>query len=138
LRLLVDIQAPPARVLGLIADLGERRRFLPDAWRFIGTSEDPDGRIQIEFEAAIGPLPLHYVIRTLLVGENQVVEGAPGGYNYVTTWTVTPYENGSVLQMEMQFEYGGFLGEFLVKRRLRKAYREKLLKLKRLAEESIT
>jgi hypothetical protein len=132
----IAIAAPREAVFDLIRDQSQRARFLPDGWRFLGTlSEQSDGLgSQMEVEWQIGPRPLQQVIETLAVSDNQVIEGPPGGDNYVTTWTVGEDATATLIGLHMRFEYGDFLSEFFVKRRLHRAFRQQLQRLKQVAE----
>jgi hypothetical protein len=130
------IEAEPRTVLQLLADYSRRERLMPDGWRFLGLLPGPEGGrgSRMEIEARVGPAPLTYVIELLELEDDRLVDGTQAGSNYVTTWTVQPHEAGSAVWCEMQFEYGGLIGEFFAGRRLRKALQQQLGRLKRAAE----
>jgi Polyketide cyclase / dehydrase and lipid transport len=132
----VAVAAAPQTVLALIRDQSLRARFLPDGWRFLRSlSERPDeAGSSMEIEARIGPAPTTHVVQLLEFGDDYVLEGPPGGDNYVTTWTVQARGEDAIVQAEMQFSYGGMLGEYFVRRRLRKALRQMLQRLKAIVE----
>lgn len=132
----IAIGAEPAAVVALLRDREQRARLLPAGWRlhgFLTPATDAVGSL-MEVEARIGPAPLRYVIELLAAEDGLVVEGEAGDGNYLTTWTVRPREGGSAVFCELQFEYGGFPGEWLVRRRLQQAIWEQLLSLKAAAE----
>ena len=134
----IDIATPREVVFDLVRDQAWRPRFLPDGWHFIGQladqTEGAGSRMEIEWR--LGPGRTQQVIETLSVSENQVVEGPPTADNFVTTWDVVEDAQGTVVRLAMEFSYGGFIGEFLVRRQLRRAMRQMLQRLKQLAEES--
>jgi len=139
LGLAIDVAATAEHVLSLISDYHVRERFLPDGWRFLSvlTENGSSAGSQIEIEAQIGPAPLRYVFELLSIEEGQVVEGAQEGANYVTTWTVLPQGDGCAVECLMQYEYGGFIGEFFAGRRLSRALRQMLERLKQVAEAKV-
>jgi hypothetical protein len=51
---------------------------------------------------------------------------------YTAVRVVERYE--TIVQVEMRFSYGGFIGEFFARKRLRRALREMLQRLKAIAE----
>ena len=63
------------------------------------------------------------------------MESPPAADNYITTWTVRDSGAGCQVFLHTDFSYGGFIGEFFARRRLREAYRQMLLRLKALAEQ---
>jgi hypothetical protein len=136
----VDIGAAPARVLALISDLSMRAQILPDGWRVLRFLSEHRGGVgaAIEVEARIGPQPTTHVIQiqTLLDsgGQRQLIESPPPADNYLTTWTVRDGDGGTAVYLHTEFEYGGFIGEFLARRRLRRAHEQMLARLKALAE----
>jgi hypothetical protein len=136
----IEIEAPAARVLALICDLGVRARILPDGWRVLRVLGDRRGGIgaAVELEARIGPAPTVQVIQVQTIvesdGRHQVIESPPTADNYITTWTVRDQDRGADVFLHTEFEYGGFIGEFFAKRRLRAAYGQMLARLKALAE----
>jgi hypothetical protein len=136
----IAVDAAPSRVFGLIRDQGQRERFLPDGWRFRRfLSEHHQGfGAAMEVEASIGPRPTAQVIQVQVVMEDgadlRQVESPPTADNYVTTWTVRGRDGGSVVFLHTEFDYGGLIGEFFARRRLRGAYAQMLARLKALAE----
>lgn len=131
------VAATPEAVLELIKDHSKRGRFLPDGWRVLRNLATQPGApgAAMEIEARIGPAPTTHVFQLLQAGDDYVIEGPPAGENYVTTWTVQPRGEDTVVQVEMQFFYGGLLGEFFVRRRIRRALRKMLERLKAAAEK---
>ena len=89
---------------------------------------------QMEIEWQVGPSPLRQVIEALEISESQVIEAPPGGDNYLTTWTVGEDATATLVGVHMRFEYGDILGEFFVKRRLRRAFGQMLRRLREIAE----
>ena len=126
----------PETLLALIRDYSQRQRFLPEGWRFLRSlSEQTSGvGAQIEIETRIGPAATTQVLQLLREGDDFIDEGPPGGENYLTTWTVQARGEDTIVQVEMQFRYGGLVGEFFVRKRLRRALREMLQRLKAVAE----
>ena len=128
--------ARPETLLGLVRDYSKRRLFQAEGWRclrVLGEQAAGPGAT-MEVEARIGPAPTVHVVQLLDAGEDYVVEGPPAGDNYVTTWTVQARGEDAIVQVEMAFTYGGLVGEFFVRRRLRRALREMLRRLKAVAE----
>jgi hypothetical protein len=130
------VAAGPETVLALIRDRSQRARFLPDGWRLLRSlSEQPEAvGSSIEIEARIGPLPTTHVVQLLALGDDYVLEGPPAGENYLTTWTVQARGEDAIVQAEMQFSYGGVIGEYFVRRRLRNALQQMLQRLKAIVE----
>ena len=137
---LIPVFASKEALLALIRDQAQRRRFLPDGWTFHRTLTDGTDQVgsQMEIDAWIGPGPVRQLVQVLAIDENHVVEGPPTADNYVTTWTVAPEGERTWVQLEMRFQYNDLMGEFFVKRRLRKAFRQALERLKALAEAQPT
>jgi uncharacterized protein YndB with AHSA1/START domain len=140
----ITIAAPRARVFALVRDQAQRHRFLPDGWRVVGLLTEQHDRpgATMSLEAAVGPAPLAQTLQLQVVwaespdraGQSQLVESPPAADNYVTTWTVRDHDGGSLVVLHTDFSYGGMVGEFFVRRRLRRAYRQMLSRLKALAE----
>jgi hypothetical protein len=131
----VAVAAEPAALLGLIADYSQRRRFLPEGWRYLrGIGEQPGVGAQMELEMRIGPAATTHVVQLLSEGDDFIDEGPPGGENYLTTWTVQARGEDTVVQVEMRFAYGGLIGEYFVRRQLRRALRQMLRRLKAVVE----
>jgi ribosome-associated toxin RatA of RatAB toxin-antitoxin module len=140
----IAIAAPRQRVFALVRDQAQRHRFLPDGWRVVELLTDQHDRpgATMSVEAAIGPAPLPQVLQVQAVwsespggeGQSQLVESPPAADNYITTWTVRDHEEGSLVVLHTDFSYGGMVGEFFVRRRLRRAYRQMLSRLKAAAE----
>jgi hypothetical protein len=131
----VAVAAAPERLLALIRDYSQRSRILPDGWRYRrGFGEQQGIGAQMELEMRIGPAPTTHLVQLLSEGEDFIDEGPPGGENYLTTWTVQARGEDAIVQVEMRFRYGGLVGEYFVRRRLRRALRQMLQRLKALAE----
>ncbi|HWC30542.1 MAG TPA: SRPBCC family protein [Dehalococcoidia bacterium] len=131
----VAVAARPERLLALIRDYNQRPRFLPDGWRRLrGFGPDRGLGAQMEIEARIGPMATTHLVQLLSEGDDFIDEGPPGGENYLTTWTVQARGEDTIVQVEMRFGYGGIVGEFFVRRRLRRALRQMLQRLKAIAE----
>lgn len=132
----VAVAARPEALLGLIRDYSQRHRFLPAGWRYLRSlSETTAGAgAQIEIEARIGPAATTHVVQLHSEGEDFIDEGPPGGENYLTQWTVQAKGEDAIVQVEMRLEYGGTVGEFFARRRLRRALRSMLGRLKAIAE----
>jgi hypothetical protein len=129
------VAARPETLLALIRDYPQRPRFLPDGWRCLRFFGETKGvGAQMEIELRIGPGATTHVVQLLSEGDDFIDEGPPGGENYLTTWTVQARGEDSIVQVEMRFSYGGPVGEFFVRRRLRSALRQMLQRLKALAE----
>jgi hypothetical protein len=88
----------------------------------------------MEIEWQLGPVPLRRVIETLAVTDEQLIEGPPGGDNYLMTWTVGEDATATLVGLHIAFVYGDAISEFFVKRRLRRAFRQQLQRLKQVAE----
>jgi Polyketide cyclase / dehydrase and lipid transport len=132
----VAVASTPETLLGLIRDYSQRHRILPEGWRYLRPlSEVTSGAgAQIEIEARIGPMATTHVLQLHREGDDFIDEGPPGGENYLTQWTVQARGEDAIVQVEMQFSYGGFVGEFFARRRLRRALRQMLQRLKAIAE----
>jgi hypothetical protein len=125
----------PASLLTLIGDYAQRQRFLPDGWRVLSRYGERSGvGAQMEIEARIGPGATTHLVQLLSQGDDFIDEGPPGGENYLTTWTVQARGEDAIVQVEMRYRYGGLVGEFFVRKRLRRALRQMLQRLKALAE----
>lgn len=130
----VAIEAPRALVERLVLDQAQRARFLPDDWCFIETLTAETDRVgaQMVIEWRLGPAPLRQVIELLEVEQGDVtriVEGPPGGDNYVTTWLISAEGPETLVGASMLFDYGDFLGNFFVRRRLKRALIQTLMLL---------
>ena len=134
MRVTVAIEAPRDRVFDLVRDQSQRGRFMPDGWRLIRCLTPDTDRLgsQMEIEASIGPTTRR-VIETLALDADRLIEGPPAADNFVTTWTFLGQGSETIVDLEMEFEYGGFLGELLIKRSLRRALTQQLLRLGGLA-----
>jgi hypothetical protein len=131
----VAVAAEPQAVLALIGDYSQRVRFLAEGWRYLrAIGEERGVGAQMELEMRIGPAPTTHVVQLLSQGDDFIDEGPPAGENYLTTWTAQARGEDTIVQVEMRFAYGGLIGEFFVRRRLRRALREMLQRLKALAE----
>jgi Polyketide cyclase / dehydrase and lipid transport len=132
----VQVASTPAVLLSLIRDYSQRHRFLPDGWRYSRPLSETTSGVgaQIEFEAKIGPATTTHVLQLLSEGDDFIDEGPPAGENYFTQWTVQARGEDSIVQIEMRFSYGGFVGEFLARKRLQRALRQMLQRLKAIAE----
>jgi ribosome-associated toxin RatA of RatAB toxin-antitoxin module len=132
----VAVASTPGTLLALIRDYSQRNRFLPDGWRYLRPLSETTSGVgaQIEFEAKIGPARTTHVLQLLSEGDDFVDEGPPGGENYFTQWTVQARGEDCIVQVEMRFSYGAAIGEFFVRRRLRRALRQMLQRLKAIAE----
>jgi Polyketide cyclase / dehydrase and lipid transport len=130
------VASTPQTLLSLIRDYSQRHRFLPDGWRYLRPLSETTSGVgaQIEFEAKIGPATATHVLQLLSEGDDFIDEGPPAGENYFTQWTVQARGEDSIVQIEMRFSYGGFVGEFLARKRLRRALRQMLQRLKAIAE----
>jgi Polyketide cyclase / dehydrase and lipid transport len=128
--------AAPEAVLNLIRDRSQRGRFLPDGWRMLRSLSEQPAAIgsNMEIEARIGLMPTTHVVQLLEFGDDYILEGPPAGENYLTTWTVQARGEDAIIQAEMQFSYGGLIGEYFVRRRLRTALRQMLQRLKAIVE----
>ena len=132
----VAVAARPETLLALIRDYSQRSRFLPEGWRYLRPLSETTAGVgaQIEIEARIGPAATTHVVQLHSEGDDFIDEGPPGGENYLTQWTVQARGEDAVVQVEMRFEYGGPVGEFFARRRLRRALRSMLRRLKAIAE----
>ncbi len=133
-RAYIAIAAPRPLVERLVIDRAARVRFLPDGWRFIEllTAETTRVGSQMEIEWRLGPAPLRQVIELLEVESGdvtQVIEGPPGGGNYLTTWRIGADATATLISVTLDFDYGDFVGNFLVRRRLQKALSQMLQRL---------
>ena len=133
----VAIEAPKDRVFALVRDQAQRGRFLPDGWRFVGTVTEATDQIgsQMEVEMPIGP-SVRRLIETLAITDNELYEGPPDGEPFLTKWTLVDAGSETLVDLQMEFEYGGWLGELFVKRRLQKALAQQLIRLGQAAREA--
>jgi hypothetical protein len=131
----VAVAGKPETLLALIRDYSQRQRFLPDDWRVLRVVGASAGLgAQMELEARIGPAATTQIVQLLREGDDYIDEGPPGGENYLTTWTVQARGEDTIVQVEMRFRYGGLIGEFFVRKRLRRALRQMLQRLKAIPE----
>jgi ribosome-associated toxin RatA of RatAB toxin-antitoxin module len=132
----VAVASAPQPLLDLVRDYSQRHRFLPDGWRYLRSLSDVTAGLdaQMEIEAKIGPATTTHVVKLLSEGDDFIDEGPPGGENYLTTWTIQARGEDTIVQVEMRFSYGEMIGEFFVKRRLRRALKQMLRRLKAIAE----
>jgi len=132
----VAVASTPETLLGLIRDYSQRHRFLPEGWRYLRPLSAVTSGVgaQIEIKARIGPIATTQVLQLHNEGDDFIDEGPPGGENYLTQWTVQAKGEDAIVQVEMQFMYGGLMGEFFARRRIRRALREMLQRLKAIAE----
>jgi uncharacterized protein YndB with AHSA1/START domain len=142
-RAAVAIESPFERVFALVRDQAQRHRFLPDGWRFIQcvTPVTNQAGSQMEIETDFG-LRVRRLIEILALEEEgevvKLVEGPPGAENFISTWTLAARGPETLVELEMDFTYGGFLGEFFIKRRLHRALMQHLLRLGIAAREDYT
>ena len=132
----VAVAARPDVLLALIRDQSQRHRFVPDGWRVLRLLTDEHGVIgsSMEMEARFGPATTPRVVQILEMGDDFVTEGPPGGDNFLTTWIVQARGEDSIVQAEVLFKYGGFLGEFLARKPQRRDLKQMLQRLKAVAE----
>ena len=52
----------------------------------------------------------------------------------MTTWIVQAKGEDTIVQVEVLFHYGGLIGEYFARRKLRRALKDQLQKLKAIAE----
>lgn len=135
----VRVAASPDALLQLIRDQSQRHRFMPDGWRVLRLLGEPNDAIgaRMEVEARLGPGTTPRVVQILEMGDDFVTEGPPGGDNFLTTWLVQPSAEDSIVQVEVLFKYGGIVGEFLVRKGLRRDLKQQLQRLKTVAEERV-
>jgi uncharacterized protein YndB with AHSA1/START domain len=133
----VAINAPRDRVFDLIRDRAQRHRFMPEGWRVLQTLSSPTDEIgaSMEIEWQVGPGLTVQVVQLLDVSEHNIIEGPPPGDNYMTTWTVAEHQGATWVGIKTEFSYGDIISEWFVKRRLGKAYRRMLQRLKQVSEE---
>lgn len=143
----VAIEAPRQRVLTLVADQSLRDRFLPDGWRVtrLLTPKHDVVTSAMEVEAPIGPGVTTRVVQILSLSEDEVVEGPPTADNFVTTWSLRDDDSmssgpprGTLVRLQTEFSYGGAIGDFFARRKLRQAYGQMLARLKAVAEADST
>jgi len=132
----VAVAARPDVLLSLIRDQSHRHRFLPDGWRVLRLLTEEHATIgsRMEIEARFGPGTTPRVQQILELGEDFVTEGPPGGDNFLTTWIVQARGEDTIVQAEVLFKYGGFLGEFFTRKGLRRDLKQMLQRLKATAE----
>ena len=132
----IAVASTPETLLGLIRDQGQRHRFLPEGWRFLRqlTPQTTGIGAAMEIEASIGPGLSTHVVQVLQAGDDFVTEGPPGGDNFMTTWIVQAKGEDTIVQVEVLFTYGGLIGEYFARRKLRRALKDQLRKLKAIAE----
>ena len=132
----IAVASTPETLLGLIRDQRQRHRFLPEGWRFLRqlTPQTTGIGAAMEIEASIGPGLSTHVVQVLQAGDDFVTEGPPGGDNFMTTWIVQAKGEDTIVQVEVLFTYGGLIGEYFARRKLRRALKDQLRKLKAIAE----
>ena len=132
----IAIASTPETLLGLIRDQRQRHRFLPEGWRFLRqlTPQTTGIGAAMEIEASIGPGKSTHVVQVLEAGDDFVTEGPPGGDNFMTTWIVQAKGEDTIVQVEVLFTYGGLIGEYFARKKLRRALKDQLRKLKAIAE----
>ena len=89
----------------------------------------------MEIQASIGPGTSTHVVQILEAGDDFLTEGPPGGDNLLTTWIVQAKGEDTIVQVEVLFHYGGLVGEYFARRKLRRALKEQLQRLKAVAEK---
>ena len=132
----VAVAARSEALLSLIRDQSQRHRFLPDGWRVLGVPEEEHGVVgsTMEVEARFGPGTTPRVVQILEMGDDFLTEGPPGGDNFLTTWIVQARGEDTIVQAEILFKYGGFVGEWLTRKPLRRDLKQMLSRLKAVAE----
>lgn len=132
----VAVAARPDVLLSLIKDQSQRHRFLPDGWRVLRLLTERHAGIGsgMEIEARFGPATTPRVVQILEIGDDFVTEGPPGGDNFLTTWIVQARGEDTIVQAEILFKYGGFVGEFFTRKGLRRDLKQMLQRLKAAAE----
>ena len=132
----VAVAARPETLLSLIRDQRQRHRFLPEGWRYLRqlSTETIGIGAAMEIEASIGPGVSTHVVQVLEAGDDFLTEGPPGGDNLMTTWIVQAKGEDTIVQVEVLFHYGGIVGEFFARKKLRRALKDQLAKLKAVAE----
>lgn len=133
----VAVAARPDVLLALVRDQSQRHCFLPDGWRVLRLVGEHHARIgsQMEIEARFGPGTTPRAVQILEMGDDFVTEGPPAGDNFLTTWIVQARGEDTIVQAEVLFKYGGFIGEWLTRKSLRRDMRQMLQRLKAVAEE---
>jgi hypothetical protein len=132
----IAVAATPERLLDLIRDQTQRHRFLPEGWRYLRqlTPETSGIGAAMEIEASIGPARSTHVVQVLEAGDDFLTEGPPGGDNLMTTWIVQARGEDTIVQVEVLFHYGGLIGEYFARRKLRRALKDQLQRLKAIGE----
>lgn len=132
----IAIAASPPALLDLIRDQRQRHRFLPEGWQVLRVLDDRSGAIgsRMEMRARYGPGLMPRVVQILEMGDDFMTEGPPGGDNFLTTWIVQARGEDTIVQVEVIFRYGGIVGEYFVRKRLRVDLQQLLQRLKATAE----
>jgi hypothetical protein len=135
----VAVAARPDVLMALIRDQSQRHRFLPDGWRVLRLLTDDHAAIgsRMEIEARFGPATTPRVQQILEMGDDFITEGPPGGDNFLTTWIVQARGEDTIVQAEVLFKYGGFLGEFFTRKGIRRDLKQMLQRLKVAAEHRL-
>jgi len=132
----IAVAATPNALLSLIRDQKQRHRFLPEGWRYLRqlSTETTGIGAAMEIEASIGPGASTHVVQVLEAGDDFLTEGPPGGDNLMTTWIVQAKGEDTIVQVEVLFHYGGLVGEYFARKKLRRALKDQLQRLKAVAE----
>ena len=131
----VVVAARPEALLSLIRDQKQRHRFLPEGWRYLRqlSTETTGIGAAMEIEASIGLVPRRTWCRCSKRGTTSS-PSPPGRDNLMTTWIVQAKGEDTIVQVEVLFHYGGIVGEYFARKKLRRALKEELRKLKAVAE----
>src|SRR5690606_30645656 len=107
-----------------------------EGWQVLRILDERSGSIgsRMELRARYGPGLMPRVIQILEIGDDFLTEGPPGGDNFLTTWIVQARGEDTIVQAEVLFKYGGIVGEYFVRKKLRADLQEMLQRLKAVVE----
>ena len=136
----IYVDAPPAAVYRLVADLAQRARYLPSNLKYnkaLTRPTDVPGA-RAEFKAKLfGPFSQSLVIQLHALEPSRcVIEGPPDASNFMTRWTFEPEGPGTQVTVQTDFTppKGVPLGAGRIETLMQRTYRDTLARLKALAE----
>ncbi len=128
------VGAPAELTYGLIADDAHHRRFLPDGISDFEVVEGGKGAGTVHrFKVTAGGRARVYLMRVDEPEPGRVITETDANSSLVTTFTVTPADEGCRVRIETQWDGAGGIGGFFERtfapRVMRKLYADELARL---------
>ena len=135
-----SIDAPAETVYGYLADMREHPRFLPPAFSDFEVETGGVGAGTVtRFKMNAGGRMREYRMQVAEPEPGRVLTESDTGSSLVTTFTVTPQETGSNVQISTTWEgaggIGGFFERMFAPRVMRGVYADELERLNAYARE---